>query len=447
MKKVLILSSSYYPNAFVAAHRAAKIAKYLPEHGWLPLVVCEKATEDNCEMYDENLLTEQVQSTILYQTHKRNRHATRLGDLLDLMTYGFQKPSVLANFFASRVFASKSYRMPAEYFTLALEFLRGYMRENSFDCILATVPAPATLAVAHRISTEFSVPWIADFRDTFDISIQLKSERRRDIMLKQERSLLRSSSAITTVSNALKERLEARNERSVTVIHNGFDPDDYRTEKKPHSTRFVIAYTGSIYFPGQDPQPIFSAINRLLDDRVIEPEQFAIEFYGRSNHVIESVLEKFPGLHAMTRNNGPVSHAEAIAAQQNATVLLHLALMGEKGVLTGKLFEYLAARRPILCYPGDDDCVDETLKETNAGVVCRTEQEAYAQIASWYKEWKQSGTVSYAGMESAINSYSRTDQARAFADIMNRASEEARQQRPIDCATEARRVPLDVRGR
>ena len=73
--------------------------------------------------------------------------------------------------------------------------------------------------------------------------------------------------------------------------------------------------------------------------------------------------------------------------QIRACNLLHLAHGGQKGIMTGKIFEYLGARRPILFILGDNDCEDALLKEIQAGVICRNTEEAAAQLLRWYRQW------------------------------------------------------------
>ena len=114
-----------------------------------------------------------------------------------------------------------------------------------------------------------------------------------------------------------------------------------------------------------------------------------------------------------------VSFRESIQIQKQACVLLHLAHGGEKGIMTGKIFEYLGARRPVLCIPGDNDCVDALLKETKAGVICRNAEEAAEQLLRWYQQWQQTGNISYDARDEQIMKYSRQKQAGQLAELLD----------------------------
>jgi len=243
------------------------------------------------------------------------------------------------------------------------------------------------------------------------------------MLLRQEPKVVASSSAILTVSEALRQRLEERHERPVTVLHNGFDPEDYEAVQPRRLDKFTILYTGSIYFPDRDPRPLFGAVAHLLAHGSIDPARFSIDFFSRRNADLERLVCAYPGIEQVVHIHPTVPHRESIALQKGAHVLLHLAHGEEKGILTGKLFEYLGARRPILCIPGDRDAVEETLHRAQAGMVCRNEEEVVRQILCWYQEWQESGLVAYHGVGSEIDKYSRVGQAARLAQSLNRCVE------------------------
>jgi hypothetical protein len=129
----------------------------------------------------------------------------------------------------------------------------------------------------------------------------------------------------------------------------------------------------------------------------------------KNNPALSNVVHKFPR----------IPFRESIKIQKQACILLHLAHGGQKGIMTGKVFEYLGARRPILCIPGDNDCVDALLKETKAGVVCRNAEETAAQVLHWYEEWQQTGVLSYCARNEQIMKYSRERQAGQLAELLD----------------------------
>jgi len=92
----------------------------------------------------------------------------------------------------------------------------------------------------------------------------------------------------------------------------------------------------------------------------------------------------------------------------------------EKGIYTGKVFEYLGARRPILVIPRTEGVLDELMEETGAGVAASSEEELIMLLAKWYDEFLTTGSLKYRGKEEAISKYTREQQARKLAQVFDR---------------------------
>ena len=125
--------------------------------------------------------------------------------------------------------------------------------------------------------------------------------------------------------------------------------------------------------------------------------------------------------------HGEVSHDAAMAEQRKAQVLLLLTWNNpeEKGVYTGKLFEYLAARRPILSLGYlEGGVVKELLDQTQAGVHTGNEDELKAAILEAYGEYKESGSVRYRGIDAEIMKFSHKEMAMNFAEVFKNAVRE-----------------------
>ncbi|PQP34720.1 hypothetical protein C6A37_06290, partial [Desulfobacteraceae bacterium SEEP-SAG9] len=89
-------------------------------------------------------------------------------------------------------------------------------------------------------------------------------------------------------------------------------------------------------------------------------------------------------------------------------------------ILTTKVFEYLAAKRPILCVPGDDGGeLDDLIRVTNAGCSCPTAESVATVVKRWYEEWKKIGTVICQSKEQEVQKYSREKQAGQLADLLD----------------------------
>ncbi|MGA2463615.1 MAG: glycosyltransferase [Thermodesulfobacteriota bacterium] len=291
-----------------------------------------------------------------------------------------------------------------------------------FSAIWATAPMALPHALAHWASKKWGVPWIADFRDIYgEFNRDYIGDRLKyPIRLIQEMRYLKNASAIVTVSEGLAEVMTKRHGRKVHVIPNGYDPDSVLedgqgTSKHP---KFNITYTGALLLPQRNPVPVLDALKQLSEAGQIDLNDVSVDFYGVPREVIEKVMNGHACKHII-RVFSRVSAEECINVQRSSAILLQLAHSEERGIMTGKIFEYLAARRPIISVPKDGDCVDGLLKETNAGVSCTTVDEIAKQLYVWYLEWKRTGNIEQHVNKGAMLKYSRREQTKQLAYLLN----------------------------
>jgi glycosyltransferase involved in cell wall biosynthesis len=421
VKTVLILSYYFYPFNHIATQRVAKMAKYLSEYGWQPLILCPEWTTENCDSFDAEMVAEFENANVAKAVpFRRFYNHSRLRRVLRKYT-STADPRILTTWFCLK-FNRCIQKDPPQFYYGAIDFLREFLRFNNVDCVWATSPPQVSHALANWVHRNFGIPWVADFRDIWDQKGLPSNAKRRLYQTKIDPRIVGSGSAIVTVSEPLKEMLQKRHKRPVYVIPNGFDPSDYQdgdASVQQNRKVFGIAYTGKVIFPWRDPTPLFQALRKLISEGHIEPSKTSVSFYGTEADDVVKELRSRAGLDDVVRILPRVPLSRSRKIQKQACVLLHLAHGNEKGVLTGKIFEYLGARRPILCIPGDRDCVDALLIQTNAGVICRNTDETAAQLLRWYKQWQNTGSVSYPGREEEIMRYSRKEQARQLATLLD----------------------------
>ncbi|NQT01275.1 MAG: glycosyltransferase [Planctomycetes bacterium] len=417
MKNVLMLTYMFYPCNHIASQRAAKMAKYLPEYGWNPVIVCPKWTKENSKYFDAEMVAEFDMSNVAKAiVYKNNLGHSPFRKLLTKCISN-PDPRILVVCIL-RKFALLLEKNPPEFYYGAIAFLRKYLRTNRVDSVWATEPVCYT--IANWIHKNFGIPWVADFRDIYDQKGLPEYDRGQLYLKKVEPRMISSASAVVTVSEHLRTVLKTRHKKPVYMITNGFDPSDYNGEVQQNREIFNIVYTGKIIFPLRDPSPLFQALTTLISTNKIESSKISVSFYGtESEHILDQLIRNNPALSNVVHIFPRVPFRESIKIQKQACILLHLAHGGQKGIMTGKIFEYLGAQRPILCIPGDNDCVDALLKETQAGVICRNAEETASQILRWYQEWQQTGTVSYYARDEQIMKYSREKQAGQLAELLD----------------------------
>ena len=168
---------------------------------------------------------------------------------------------------------------------------------------------------------------------------------------------------ITSVSQGVLDLLPTA-QRKTAVIPNGFDEADFRIAKKRHS-RFTIVYTGHVA-KTQNPENFWLAISKLIPEK---KQNLSIHFYGSVDPVVKQSIVSF-GLQEIITFHGYVDHSAAVTQMVHADLLLLLIpRLHSKGILTGKLFEYLASGNPILGIGDSSGAAAQVIKECKAGVM------------------------------------------------------------------------------
>ncbi|MBK5970505.1 MULTISPECIES: glycosyltransferase [Thiorhodovibrio] len=227
--------------------------------------------------------------------------------------------------------------------------------QTHWDLVVSTYGPYACHLVAMRLKQRRRANyWIADFRDMWTqnhIFPGLWPFTHVEEWL--ERRVLRTADAVTTVSAGLARQIESKHGCKAHVIENGFDPDDYRelspVRAFPQDEKFRILYTGTLYPGRQDPAPLFQAINELRREGFAQANRLRVIFAGSRLDNIDS-LAKQNQVSDLVECNGLVPRDRALRMQRDADLLLFPEFDAgrREGILTGKLFEYLASGTDIL---------------------------------------------------------------------------------------------------
>jgi glycosyltransferase involved in cell wall biosynthesis len=227
------------------------------------------------------------------------------------------------------------------------------VKNQHWDLVVSTAWPYGVHRPAYRLrKTGMAAYWIADWRDLWTDNHMFPGlPGFRMIERKLERLWSQAADAITTVSEPLAETLRKKYGKKVHVVYNGFDPEDY--EKLPIERIFPedgllrIVYTGTIYDGQRDPSPLFEAIHMLHVQGTISPDRLRIIFCGRNSNVSD-LAQKYL-VREYVEYAGYVQRLQALQMQRDASILLFLEFESKevKGILTGKLFEYMFAGPPI----------------------------------------------------------------------------------------------------
>mgnify|MGYP001120887334 CR=1 FL=1 len=393
------------------------MAKYLPEFGWQPIILTTPIGENPDSQFGPP------------NDFKENNRV--------IETYGYSSP------YGKKRLASKRYGRIRPFLKSLYKYYReivhypdaekGWtpfavkagdelLQNEGVDAIISCSSPVTCHIIAKELKKRRNIPWIADFRDLWTQNHNYTYSPLRKLFEKRlERKTLATADALVTVSQPWAEKLkELHREKSVYTITNGFDPDKMNTRHVDLTSKFTITYAGQIYTGGQDTSKFLAVLKDLISEGIIKAEDVDVRFYGPELELLAKQIEKY-GLSDVVKQYGIISRQISFEKQMESQVLLLPKWEDKKehGAIAGKLFEYLAARRPILATGGHSDAVTQILKETNAGIDAHTVEDIKNALRKLYTEYKLTGKTSYHGRTKEINKYSYREMARKFAAILD----------------------------
>ena len=417
-KKVLIISYYFNQKEQIGSIRLRGLAKYLPEFGWEPTILTIKTTDKS----DSGFRTIETEYSDL-----ENNWKSRLGFNLeegvqDQLKVNSQKKSkgvldFLINWWRE-IFA---YPDPEKnWYKPAVKAGSELLENENFDLILSSSGPNTCHLIGNELKNRYKLPWVADLRDLWTQNHNYAySNFRRFRETRLEKKIFSNADALTTVSAPKIERLaRLHNHDNGYAIPNGFDPDLISTEKELDK-KLSIVYTGRIYEGKMDPEPLFKAFNKILNNNEIDENDVTIDFYGINVDVLNDTIDKYD-LNQIVNIQGLIPRHEVIEKQRKAQLLLLLNWNDpkEKGVYTGKVFEYLSAKRPIIAIGGyGDGVIDELLEDTNAGTSLNDPNEIKKVINGYHSEFKMNGKVQYNGIQKEIDKFSHIGMAEKFSKV------------------------------
>ena len=267
---------------------------------------------------------------------------------------------------------------------------RKVLLDDTFDAIFSSAHAVSSHIIASNLASESGIPWVADFRDLWTQNHYNSHFKARTLFEQRlEINTLKNADALVTVSEPLSKKIaQLHADRPIFTIPNGFDPDQLN-RGHPLSEELTITYTGNLYRGRRDPTILFKVLREMFDQNPRSSDRISINFYGKKEPWLYELIEKFD-LSDITRVHGTVSREESIEKQRMSQILLLLTWDNpeENGVYTGKLFDYLAARRPILSLGlAGGGVVRELLEDTNSGVHASDEETLKGVLVTLFREF------------------------------------------------------------
>lgn len=389
--KVLIITYYWPPAGGSGVQRWLKFVKYLQEFGIEPVVYT--VDKGNYVKEDASLLKEVPQNIEILKQPIWEPTSLLIWKKKRQLENGISNVSKggLLSFIRGNLFIPD----PKKFWVKpSVNFLQEYLDKNNVDVIISTGPPHSMHLIAQKLKHQNDIKWLADFRDPWSDLYYNKDFKQRSFAKIKNRQLeeavLKNADCILTVSTTLQKEFSKISKR-VAVITNGFDDEFLDSQKVILDANFSISYIGLL--PKQsNPSLFFKVLQRLCQENLAFKNDLQINFIGDISEEVKAEIE-LNNLVENTNFVGYVSHQKAIGYQKKSQVLLLLIpdVKNNKGILTGKLFEYLTAKRPILAIGPEEGELATILTETNAGVVINfnAEEKLEFHIRGLYQKFKE----------------------------------------------------------
>jgi glycosyltransferase involved in cell wall biosynthesis len=361
--KLLLVTLYFPPAGGGGVQRPLKFASHLPAYG-IETHVLAPAQPAGMEADDElPLPTQAWVHRVRYVGPKGTKPAEQLHGKEGLARLGTQ-----AALLGRRLLVPDE-NVP--WSTLALPVALRIARSERIDVVLTTSPPGSLHLVGAAVQKATGAKWVADLRDSLVAHPHRRGDESRLVRLKEKagegvaKLVASRADAIVAAADAIAEETRALEPRGrLVTIGNGCDFDDFAGLEHRPSDRFRLTHAGSFY-GRRDPKPFLRALAASgLEDVVV---RFVGDFRSADREFAESL-----GLGDRIELDGYVPRRRSLELQRDSEALLLLipeAGGRGRGVLSGKVFEYLAAERPILAAVPPDGAAAALIRDTGAGIV------------------------------------------------------------------------------
>src|ERR1035437_2053127 len=402
MKKVLIVSYYWIPSGGAGVQRWVKFVKYLGEFGWEPIIY----TPENPEYpsvdhsFEKDIPTDiTILKTPIWETYNVYRNLT--GKRNEAINAGFISENKKQGWKDTlSIWIRGNFLIPDPrrfWIKPSIQSLTEYLHVNPVDAFITTGPPHSMHMIGLGLKKNLpSLHWVADFRDPWtnidfykDLNLTWLADK---IHHSFERKVIRSADQIIVVSNGIKLEYQLLNPKKIDVISNGYDDSDEQETVFQLDEKFTISHIGTLNV-ARNPKTVWKVLSEICSENKEFKSDLKIQLIGKVDFSVLEEIRNY-GLQNQLLKIDYLTHLAAIAKQQSSQVLLLLINNSgnAKGILTGKFYEYLAAKRPILGVGPTDGDAAVVLNETGAGVIVdfADEQATKTAILNYYNLYKKS---------------------------------------------------------
>lgn len=440
MKKVLIIAYYFPPLGWSGVQRTLKFVKYLREFGWEPVVLTVGATKFS--ILDNTLVSEIPENIEIIKIDDIKFKDVTDNILRELQKYIDSSLNIISDEKLKEDYQNELEKRLSDIRNLLLlpdgnaiwannviKELDNRIDFNEINLVYSTSGPYSAHIVGEYIKKKYHVPWVADFRDQWmnnpyidydkdSLRYKLESNIEKNIVINCDKMITTTPISRKNYINEYKVDKE-----KIITITNGYDEDDFKKlpNNKISKKKFKIIHNGSFYLK-RNPYTFFIAINNLINNKLIDKKFIEIIFNGKNDEKIIREIETILGENKdILIINGYLSHEESLFEAYRADILLLICGSGEaaKEVYTGKVFEYLRLKRPIMAISPSGSLVEELLEETKCGLSIEYDDidKIEKSILYYYKAWLNNVVMKVEALN--IEKYERRNLTKQLSQVFN----------------------------
>lgn len=420
-KKVLIITYYWPPSGGPGVQRVLNFAKYLPKYGWEPIILTVRKGEYPAK--DLSLVKEIPAGLKVYKTKTFEPFSLfklisgkKQNDSIGTYILTEKSPNLItriSKWIRLNLFIPDA-RIGWKRF--AVKAGKRIIRTENIDLILTSSPPHSLQLIGQTLARKTGTPWVADYRDPWKEVVYNQNIKRSPFAERKDRELehdaLNGADGIVSISKDILQLLASKCDHApnTRLVFNGYDNVPV---PMPQNDCPVITYTGVLSIT-RLPYPLLAALEELREENI----RFHLKFIGNTCPELKALIEKH-GLLSDTEYISYLPHEESILHinQSDALLLVIDNVPNNKGILTGKLFEYIGARRSIFAVGNLEGEANHIIKECACGeMVDYKDVDGAKQILrKLYSAW-ESQTPAYSFSNSSR--YSREATTGELVDFM-----------------------------
>lgn len=302
----------------------------------------------------------------------------------------------------------------------SVKFLTKFLNKHHIDVVITTGPPHSMHLIGYELKKKFPIKWISDFRDPWteiDYFHQLPHTKKTIAKHSQlEKKVIDKSDAVIVVGNTMKEKfLQFKNE--IDLITNGFDDQNINFSQGLDTT-FSLTHIGMMN-SDRNPKILWQALEEICHTNFEFKKALKIKLIGKIDAVVLEDLKVFDD--DIVECIPYVNHQEVAKYQSSSQVLLLCInkVPSAKGIVTGKIFEYLQAKRPILAIGPEEGDAAKILADTNAGVIIDfdNKDKLKEELLLLYQKFQNNDLTSHS---KEIEQYHRRNLTEQLASVIKR---------------------------